>query len=149
MSKWRAKALELFPNMRSTIQTAATLDELWIELSARLQEHYSSPRVPEPEASADFARNVHIYALWCHNAADWHVKAAAGMFFEGIVLLAIRSGKSVYDRIVEHLVAYIGVPTIKNNAVSFGYSLSQERLEHFLGRVDEVAKSRARRSAKK
>jgi hypothetical protein len=150
MSKWRGKALELFPDMRPTVQAAATPGELWIELSARLQTHYSSSPESAPESSSDFARKVHMYALWCHSAADWHTKEAAGIeFFESIVPFAIRSGKSVYDRIVEDLVAYIGVPTIKNSAVSFGYSLSPERLEHFLKQVDEAAKRRARRSAKK
>ena len=149
MSKWRVKALELFPNIRPKIQVAATLGELWIDLEHRLQEHYSSSRVPEPETSTDFVRNVYTYALWCHRAEDWHAKEAAGMFFEGIIPLALRSGKSRYDKVVEDLVACIGVPTIKNNAVSFGYSLSPEQLEHFLKQVDEVAKRRARRSAKK
>jgi hypothetical protein len=149
MSKWRAKALELFPDIRPAIQAAATPGELWIELSARLHEHYSSLGVAEPETSTDFARHVHAYALWCHHADDWHTKEAAGIeFFESIVPFAIRSGKSVYDRIVEDLVAHIGVPTIKNNALSFGYSLSPEQLEHFLKQVDEAAKHRARRSAK-
>jgi hypothetical protein len=149
MSKWRAKALELFPDIQPTVQAAATPGELWTELSATLQAHYSSSPESAPENSPDFARKVYMYALWCHNAADWHTKEAAGIeFFESIVPFAIRCGKSVYDRIVEDLVAYMGVPTIKNNAVSFGYSLSPERLEEFLKQVDEAAKHRARRSAK-
>ncbi len=91
-----------------------------------------------------------MYALWCHSTADWHTKEAAGIeFFESIVPFAIRSGKLVYNRIVEDLVAHIGVPAIKNNSTSFGYSLSAEQLEHFLKQVDEAAKRRARRSAQK
>jgi hypothetical protein len=148
MSKWRAKALELFPDLRPAIQTVATPGELWYKLSLRLQTHYSS--VSPPETSLDFVRKVHMYALWCHSAADWHTRADAEMgFFEEIVPFAIRSGKSVYNRIVEDLVAYIGVPTIKNNAASFGYGLSPEKLDQFLKAVDEAAKRRARRSAKK
>jgi hypothetical protein len=149
MSSWRAKALQLFPELRSDIERIETLGSLWVELSARLQEHYTSP-ASTSESSVSFARNVHAYTLWCHGAADWRTREAAHIsFFEGIVPFAIRSGKAVHDKIVEELVAYLGVPTIKNSAGSFGYSLSPERLEHFLKQVDEVAKRRARRSAKK
>jgi hypothetical protein len=148
MSKWRAKALELFPEIRIAIQTSATPGELWIELEAQLHTHYSEEPVPLTEGSSDFPNKVYLYALWCHNAADWHAKEVAGMFFESIIPFAIRSGKSIYATVVEDLVACIGVPTIKNNAASFGYSLSPGQLEHFLNEVDQIAKRRARRSAK-
>jgi hypothetical protein len=150
MSKWRAKALELFPELGNKIQRTGTLGELWIELSADLHAYYTSSLPLTPEKPASFARNVHSYALWCHGAADWRSREAAHIeFFEGIVPFAIRSGKLTYDRIVEDLVAYIGVPTIKNNAVSFGYSLSAEQLTDFLNKVDQSAKHRARRSARR
>jgi hypothetical protein len=150
MSKWRAKALELFPNIRSTIQSSATPGELWIELSARLQAHYGEEPISAAESSSDFAGNVYLYALRCHRAADWHAQEAAGIeFFESIVPFAIRSGKSVYDRIVRDLVNYLGVPTIKNSAASFGYSLSSQQLEHFIKEVDNSARRKARRSVKR
>jgi hypothetical protein len=149
MSKWRAKAVELFPEIRTPIQTSATPGKLWIELAARLHAHYSEEPVPLTEGSSDFPNKVYLYALWCHKAADWHAKEAAGIeFFESIIPFAIRSGKSIYATVVQDLVAYIGEPTIKNNAASFGYSLSPEQLEHFLNEVDQAAKRRARRSAK-
>jgi hypothetical protein len=150
MSKWRARAIQLFPELQPEIQRSATIGELWIELSAKLHSHYTTSSESTAESCVTFARNVHLYALWCHGAADWRTKEAAGIeFFESIVRFAIRSGKLVYQRIVDDLVDYIGVPTIKNNAVSFGYGLSPGQLENFLRQVDEAARRRARRSAKK
>jgi hypothetical protein len=148
MSKWRAKALELFPELRDEIQRSGTLGELWIELSAELHAYLHLLATPDTRKVRDFARNVHAYALWCHGATDWRTREAAHTeFFEEMLPFAIRSGQSTYDRVVEDLVAYIGVPTIKNNAVSFGYSLSAEQLTDFVGKVDQVAKRRTRRSA--
>ena len=150
MSKWRAKAHELFPDIRPTIQTAATPGELWIELSSRLQKHYSTPPLPSPKGTSDFVRRVELYALWCHSVADWRTKEAVGIeFFESMLPFAIRSGKSVYDRVVEDLVSYLGVPAIKDCTATFGYGVSPQQLEHFLKQVDEAALRRSRRSAKK
>jgi hypothetical protein len=36
MSKWRARALDLFPEMRAQIQSAESVGALWIDLISRL-----------------------------------------------------------------------------------------------------------------
>ena len=66
MSKWRARALELFPDMRTEVESADSVGALWIELIMRLQHHYDAD-----EASRDdpnLFRSICLYATWCKGA---------------------------------------------------------------------------------
>jgi hypothetical protein len=60
MARWRAKAIELLPEMRNEIQAAETPMGLWIEVCAEFALAYKD----EPR-NDDFIRHVYSYANWC------------------------------------------------------------------------------------
>ena len=74
MSMWRAKALDLFPYLRSDIESAEEVGALWIDLMARFQDHYNSERSSEPP---EFVRAVCLYAVWCAGSSSLTTKEAA------------------------------------------------------------------------
>ncbi len=135
--------------MRFEIESADSLTELWIELTSRFESHYTSPASTTITAS-DFIRRVYLYGMWCSAAEDWRAREVAYIgFFESIAPFAIRSGKSEYSRIVEDLVANLGMPEIKRRAGNLGYSLSSAQLQQLLKDAEEFARIRTKRSAKR
>jgi hypothetical protein len=67
MEPWRARALELFPELEETIRQARSPMALWVELNSEF--HYAYTR-----ANQDLIRRVYEYARWCL-AQERHPKA--------------------------------------------------------------------------
>ena len=145
MSKWRGKAIEIFPEMRPAIEGADTLTSLWIEIVSRLQTQYDRSQESPERKHADLIRKVYKYAMWCASAEDWRTREAVEIsFFESILPFAMRGGKATYDKVIADLVANIGLQEIKVRSASLSYSLTQEQKQRFLRDIQAAVNQRRR-----
>lgn len=76
MSKLREKAIQLFPDMRSEIQVAESVGDLWSELSSRFGLYYGHLEDKRDQPS-EFIPAIDLYADWCTRAESLAVREAA------------------------------------------------------------------------
>lgn len=69
MEPWRSKALELLPELTSTILDEDYVDhpmQLWIEITFEFDRAYEEPR------NEDLIRRIYEYAFWCLEHGEQH-----------------------------------------------------------------------------
>ena len=88
MSRWRGKALEMLPELKTEIQTAETPYLLWFELLAALKDAYVVPR------NESLMRQIYLYADWC-----WRQPAQKDIDLSNCVAVSF----------YEHLVDYVEI----------------------------------------
>src|SRR4051812_7033105 len=111
MSAWRAKALELFPEIRSTVESAPSIADLWVELAVQFQRHYTGA----PEAgTAPTIHPICLYAAWCTGSSSQAVCEAASIeFYEYLPRFALALPEEGCKRVVRDIVANIGTAELK------------------------------------
>jgi hypothetical protein len=146
MSKWRARALDVFPEMRAEIESAESVGRLWIELISRLHGHYSSAQHATPRESPDLFRAICLYAIWCVGSDSLETQQAAGIeFYFYLPRFALQSPDSVYRRFIRELVTNMPMAEIEK----MGGSLKPSDLKRFLADVRQADEERQRRSRKR
>jgi hypothetical protein len=149
MSQWRAKALELFPDMRSTIEAAESVGALWIELAVRFQRYYSSLDGPEQQESHELIRAICLYAIWCARSDSSTAREAAWIeFYENVPRYAFRCKADTYKKIIEDLVANVGLAEIEKFP-AFGAYMKPDQLKKFMGDVRQADHERQQCSRKR
>jgi len=142
-SAWRAKALEWFPAMRTEIQAAESIGQLWIELIARLQSHY---REESPSESSELVRGVCMYAIWCTRSESQRIREAAFIEFYGYFpKFALQCPETVYRQILADLISNIGVIEVEK----MGAALAQSDLNRFLADAHQADDGRKAKSKKR
>jgi hypothetical protein len=150
MSQWRAKALELFPDMRSQIEAAESIGYLWIDLALRFQQHYELRDESDEEESPELIRNICLYAIWCTRSKSSVMQQAAWIeFYERIPKYASRRKPSISKRIVADLVSHIGISEIEKHSGTFGAYMKPDQLKKFMADVREADRERQRRLRKR
>ena len=145
MSAWRARALELFPDMRATIQGADSAGMLWIELCFRFEDHYKNPDISQE--SPDLIHNLYLYAVWCTRSSSDEVSNAATIgFYEHVARFAFSCEASKYQLVIHDLVANIGLPEILR--LPFAYPIERHQYETFLTNCVEVDRDLRQRRKK-
>lgn len=149
MSEWRAKALELFPNLTSEIQSSTNPASLWIELVCRFQRLYEPEINSAARTSRDFIRAICLYAVWCARSTSPEAQQAAWIsFYEDVPYLAMRRKSLTYNRIVKDLVENMGIEEIERSASAIGGRLSPSQLRKFLADARQTEFERSKRSQK-
>src|SRR6266849_7797744 len=132
MSQWRAKALELFPDMRPTIEAAESIGMLWIELASRFHDYYRSLDDQGGKESPELIRAICLYAIWCTRSKSSATQQAAWIeFYEYLPQYASECKPSIYKKIVEDLVANIGLAEIEMSPALGAYMKPDQR-ERFM-----------------
>lgn len=146
MSEWRAKALELFPDMRSEIQSAESVGGFWIELISRFEGRYSSATHDEPKERAALIRSTCLYAIWCDRSESLNTQEAARIeFYEYLPSFALGCTDVNYARLVRDLVVNMGIGEFGK----MGASLKPVEREKFLADARGSDDERRRLSRKK
>jgi hypothetical protein len=146
MSKWRAKALDLFPDMRAEIQSAESVGGFWITLMSRFHGHYRSEIHDEPRQSPTLIRATCLYAVWCDRSESPGTQEAARIeFYEYLPSFALQCTRLNCQRLVGDLVANLGTEEIAR----MGVSLGPVDLDRFLAEVRRADGDRRRRSQKR
>jgi hypothetical protein len=133
LEDWRAKALELFPDLADLIAEETAAMGLWIELYVMFVRTYDE--VPLDE---DFVGKVYEYAAWCFaqpstgSAATDPSSAAAVGFIEDI---------PTNKRISEDLHRWMSVESFDGFENLFRYMLSDEEYEKFAAGFRERKKN--------
>jgi hypothetical protein len=149
MNDWRAKALELFPDMRSEIESADRLGRFWVDLSARFQQHYDPKYQDDPTNSAGVIRSICLYAIWCTRSDSFKIQEPALIeFYQGIPRFAIHSKPSIRRRIIEDLVAHLGISELETKSGEMGYSMDTNEKNKFMADVRRAELERQKRSRK-
>jgi len=150
MSQWRAKALELFPDMRPTIEAAESAGGLWIELAGRFKRYYSSLDGQEQKQSPNLIRAICLYAIWCTRSDSSTTREAAWIeFYEHVPRYAFRCKAPTYKRIIEDLVANIGLAEIEKSSSTFGTYMKPDQLKKFMADARLADRESQRRSRKR
>jgi hypothetical protein len=145
MSQWRARAVELLPDLRAEIQRAGSPSELWCELWSRFRQCYE-----EQNGSAEMIRSIYLYAIWCTRASSFKVREAAWIgFYEDVGAYAFQCNKSVYPRVVEDLVVNLGIPEIETLKNCLGHLIKPEQVYKLIADAREVDHRLRRRSQKR
>ena len=127
MSAWRAKALELFPEIRSVVESAPSIADLWVELAVRFQRHYTE--APE-EGTAPTIRATCLYAVWCTGSTSRAVNEAASIeFYEYLPEFALALPEGGCKQVVRDIVTNIGTGELKK----MGCTLNRMDLRRFQG----------------
>jgi hypothetical protein len=145
MSKWRAKALELFPDMRSEIQSAESIGRLWIELMARFERYYgpASNQTKEPSSQV---RATALYASWCSRSESLEVQEPAHIeFYEYLPRFALQCSDANFKRIIRDLVRTLGIAEIEK----MGCSLKAGDLKRFLATAKDLEEEARRLPSKR
>ena len=143
MSKWRARALELFPDMRTEVESAGSVGALWIELIMRLHHHYDAYEATRDSPS--LFRAICLYATWCKGSDSPKTQEAAAIeFYLYLPRFALRCSDSVYKRFIQDLIANLPLKEIEE----MGSSLQPDDLKRFLADVRQAEDERRRRSQK-
>lgn len=141
MSKWRERALELFPGMRPDIEKAESVGLLWVELSCRFDTYYRRITEGDVKESSQLIPAIYEYAVWCSHAQSNDTSDAATLgFYEHIGFYALGSETSIYDRIVKDLVSNLGLPEIKRLHWAFAALIEPHQLEKFMADCVSVAR---------
>jgi len=143
VSKWRARALELFPDMRTKVESADSVGALWIVLIMRLQLQYDAD-----EASRDdpnLFRAICLYATWCMASDSPRTQEVAAIEFYDLPRFALRSRDSIYKRFIQDLIANLPLKQIEE----MGSSLQPGEMKRFLADVRQAEDERRRRSQKR
>jgi hypothetical protein len=152
MSKWRAKALEFFPEMRPEIQAADSVGALWVELAAQFPTIYNNDSLVGPkqsEAPALF-RAIARYALWCTRSKSQTIAEPAWIeFYEGLPRFALQCKEPVRKKIVEDVIVTIGLAEVEKAAEAIRGYVGSEQTEKFLAKARLCQQVRQRRSRKK
>src|SRR5271163_3015215 len=126
--------------MRSEIQSSASVGYLCVELASRFGDYYRAPRLEGRSGTPKLIRAICLYAVWCTRSASVETQQAAGIeFYGGIPRAALQCTAVVYKRIVNDLVAILGIAEIER---SVGNS-------EFLADAREAELVRLRRSRKR
>ncbi len=147
MSKWRERALDVFPEMRAEIESAESVGRLWIELISLLHDHYKSAQeAAAPRESARLFRAICLYAIWCAGSDSLETQQAAGIeFYFYLPRFALQWPDSIYSRFMRELVASMPMAEIEK----MGGSLKPSDLKRFLADVRQADDKRQRRSRKR
>ena len=139
MSKWRARALELFPDMRTEIQSSASVGRLWIELGLRLEGVYSADDSVATQDSPNLLRAICLYATWCKGSDSPKTREVAAIeFYLGLPQFALRSRDSVYKRFIQDLITHLPLKQIEE----MGSSLQLGEMKRFLADVRQAKDER-------
>jgi hypothetical protein len=146
VSKWRARALELFPDMRTDIQSAESVGRLWTELILRLERHYSAHPNLATQDSPNLIRAICLYAAWCKgsDSAETREAAAINFYFE-LPRFALQRPASVYQRFIQELIENLPVMEIEK----MGGALQPSDLKRFLADARQAEDERRQRSRKR
>ena len=145
VNKWRERALELFPSLRSEVQAAESVGMLWCELCSRFDAHYEHLDSENTESSALISA-IYLYAIWCTSSKSVDTfNAAAIGFYEHVPWHALRCNSPKYQLIVEDIVKNIGMPEIKRMAGVFGYLLKPDQFTKFLADCGKADRDLCRR----
>lgn len=146
MSRWRARALELFPDMRSEIHSSESVGRFWIELTARFKDQYRSETGDEPKEPPTVIRNTCLYAVWCERSESPDTREAAGIeFYEYLPSFALQCPRPSYQRLIRDLVANLGIEEVEK----MGVSLEPAESRRFLADARQANEDRRRRSRKR
>ena len=146
MSKWRARALDLFPDMRTDIQSAESVGRLWIELILRLERHYSAHPYVATQDSPNLFRAICLYATWCKGSDSPETRQAAAINFDfQLPRFALQRPASVYKRFIQELTANLPLMEIEK----MGGSLQPSDMKRFLADVRQAEDERRERSRKR
>jgi hypothetical protein len=146
MSKWRAKALQLFPDLRLEIQTSNTVGALWVELNSRLQSFYGNSVNDDDEHPPTLIRNICLYAVWCRDSESFKVGEAAGIdFYEQLPRFALGCKPPIYHRIIRDVVFSIGRAEVELAARTASAYMKPGDIEKFLEDVKQADISRQRK----
>ena len=144
MSKWRAKALELFPDMRTEVESADSVGALGIELIMRLLCHYNADAATGDRPN--LFRAICLYATWCKGSDSPKTQEVAAIeFYFGLPRFALLCPDSVYKRFIQDLTANLPLKEIEE----MGSSLQPGDLKKFLADVRQAEDERRRRSQKR
>jgi len=136
MSQWRAKALELFPDLRLKIQDSETIGAFWIELSSLIHHFYRDSGERGLGNQPTLIRNICLYAVWCKNSESHNVREATLIeFYEQIPRLAARYRPPVYGKIIRDLVASIGRAEIEAAVKAASAYMKPAESDKFLAEV--------------
>jgi hypothetical protein len=124
------------------IEAAESVGGLWIELMARVHQHYGSG-IDSPE----FIRAVCMYAIWCDRSQSQQTQEAAWIeFYEYFPKFALKwCTEPVYRKIVADLVSNIGIAEIEK----MGCSLEPADLDKFMADTRQADNHRKRKSQKR
>jgi hypothetical protein len=143
VSKWRARALDLFPDMRTNIETAESVGRLWIELILRLERHYSAHPYGATQDSPNLLRAICLYATWCKGSDSPETRQAAAIeFYFELPRFALPA--SVYKRFIQDLIANLPLMEIEQ----MGGGLQPSDIKRFLADVRQAEDERRQRSWK-
>lgn len=145
MSRWREKAIELFPDMRNEIQAVQSVGDLWDELSSRFNLYYSYFD-HKLVRSSEFIPAIYLYADWCTRAESLAVREAAIIgFYESIGLVIFRVNEAVRKKIIQDLLKHVGLEKIRSLRNAFGQLLDSDQREKFLSDCEQVDRDLRRR----
>lgn len=150
MSRWRAKALELFPEMRIEIDQADSPGAFSVELAGRRRRHYDPSGRDQTKEPRNFIRSVCLYAAWSEAAKSGKTREAAGIgFYEQIIRDAFSFNSAARKALIEDLVAHLGISKVESMAKVFGSYVGLERANQFRKQAWEAEENRRRRSTKR
>jgi len=145
VSRWRAKALDLFPGMRAEIQSAESIGRLWIELILRLERHYSAHPDAAIQDSPNLLRAICLYATWCKASGSPVTQEAAAInFYWELPRFALQRPASVYRQFIQELIETLPLVEMEK----MGGCLQPSDMERFLADVRQAEDERRRRSRK-
>lgn len=146
MSTWRARALDLFPDLRTVIQSAESVGRLWIELILRLERHYSAYPDVATQDSPNLLRAICLYATWCKGSDSPETREAAAIsFYFELPRFALQRSASVYKRFIQELTESLPVVEIEQ----MGGALQPSDMKRFLADVRQAEDERRRCSRKR
>jgi hypothetical protein len=146
VSKWRARALDLFPDMRTDIQSAESVGRLWIELILRLERHYSADPYAATKDPPNLFRATCLYATWCKGSDSPETREAAAInFYFQLPRFALQRPASFYKRFIQELIANLPLMEIE----MMGGSLQPSDMKRFLADVRQAEDERRQRSRKR
>ena len=150
MSRWRAKALELFPDLRSEIQSSESGGSLWIELVVRFQRHYEPPNDGESKESPEFIRAICPYAIWCTRSKSFTIQEPAYIgFYEGLARFALSCKPQIYKKIIGDLIANVGLAELEKQSGNIGAYMKPDKVEKFFEDARQAENERGRRLRKR
>jgi len=138
MSTWRARALEMFPDMRSQIQSAESVGYFWVDLIWRLKANYAQD---EPKEPPSVVRAICLYAVWCAGSESQATREAACIeFYEYLPKFALECPATGYKRLIRDVLANFGLAEIEQ----MGVSLDAADLKRFLADARQAEEERRR-----
>jgi hypothetical protein len=150
MDDWRERALQLFPEMHSEIQSAESVGTLWIELASRFHRHYGKSSGEGRDGSPKLIRAICLYAIWCTRSDFPDTQQAAWIeFYENLPRFALQCEPTKYKAIVNDLVANIGIDEIEKSAGTIGAYMKPGQIDKFLADARLANQERQRNSRKR